>query len=84
MLKSSPKIERVNLELENLKLKKSKFSFLIKPSNLKSLMFNQLQSINISSQIEIYLDKNNNFKNFIARGSVSDLKYIFKKKLNIY
>ena len=85
LLKSSPKIERVNLELENLKLKKIKeFSFLIKPSNLKSLMFNQLQSINISSQIEIYLDKNNNFKNFIARGSVSDLKYIFKKKLNIY
>ena len=85
LLKSSPKIERVNLELENLKLKKIKeFSFLIKPSNLKSLMLNQLQSINISSQIEIYLDKNNNFKNFIARGSVSDLKYIFKKKLNIY
>ena len=59
-------------------------SFLIKPSNLKSLLLNKLQSINISSQVEIYLDKNNNFKNFIARGSVSNLRSIFTNKLEIY
>ena len=83
--KSSPKIEKLNLELENLKLKKIKeLSFLIKPSNLKSLILNKLQSINISSQVEIYLDKNNNFKNFIARGSVSNLRSIFTNKLEIY
>ena len=62
LLKSSPKIEKLNLELENLKLKIKELSFLIKPSNLKSLLLNKLQSINISSQVEIYLDKNNNFK----------------------
>ena len=85
LLKSSPKIEKLNLELENLKLKKiEELSFLIKPLNLKSLLLNKLKSINISSQVEIYLDKNNNFKNFIARGSVSNLRSVFTKKLDIY
>ena len=41
---------------------------LIKPSNFKSIVNNKINKGKISSEIEIYLDKRNTFKIFIAKG----------------
>ena len=49
-------------------------SSIIKPSNFKSLINNKIKKGKLISQLELYLDENNLLKNFIARGSVSNLK----------
>ena len=53
----------------------------MKPSNLKSFINNKIKAGKISSELEIYLNEDNLLKNFIARGSVKNLKYKILKNL---
>ena len=74
-LKSKPKIDKIYVSLEELNVTKlNNLSKLIKPSNFKSFLNNKIKYGKLISEIEIYLDEEGNFKNFIAKGTVRDLQ----------
>ena len=75
LLKSEPKIKKIYLTLNQLDIKElKKISVVFKPSNFTSFINNKIKKGKLDTDIEIYLDKNNVFDNFIARGSISNLK----------
>ena len=83
LIKTSPKITKIKVGLNELNLNQiKKLSFIIKPSNLKNIVTNNINSGNLISEFEIYFDENNSPKNFIARGSVNNLSIQVKKDIN--
>ena len=84
LLKSDPKIIKTNLVLKELDINQiKKLSKIIKPSNFKSLINNKIKEGKLNSEIEIYLDENGSFKNFIAKGFVTNLEVELIKNLNL-
>ncbi|MDC2987062.1 hypothetical protein OAY20_03080 [Candidatus Pelagibacter bacterium] len=75
LIKSNPKIKKIGVRLDELDIKELKnLSKIIKPSNFKSLLNNKIQEGKLITEIEIFLSNQGNLKNFIAKGSVKDLK----------
>ena len=75
ILTSEPKIEKVNLMLNQLDIKDvPKISQNFKPSNLNSFINNKVLEGNISSEINIFFENKNKIENFIVKGSVTNLK----------
>ena len=84
LLKSDLKIKKTSLilkELDIIELKK--LSLLIKPSNFKSLLNNKIKEGKLISEIEIFLTEEGALKNFIARGTVKNLKAELLNDLNL-
>ena len=82
LFKASPNINKVNIILDKLQIQEiKKLSFLIKPSNVKSLINNNVKKGIFNTEIEIYLDSNNSVDNYIVRGSVSDLELKVTKNI---
>ena len=82
IIKSEPKIEKINLIINEIEIDElKKISNIFKPSNFKSLINNKIIEGKISSELEIYLNEDNLLKNFIARGSVKNLKSEISKNL---
>ena len=80
LIKTSPKIKKIKVGLNELNFNQvKKLSFIIKPSNFKNIITNNINSGNLISEFEIYLDENNSPKNFIAKGSVNNLSIQLKK-----
>ena len=74
LLKSEPKIKKINLILNEINIYElNKLSSIIKPSNFKSFINNKVNSGKIFSEIEIFLDKKGTFDNFITRGNIKNL-----------
>jgi hypothetical protein len=75
LIKSEPKIKKINITLKQLDIKQlKKISINFKPSNLTSYINNKIIEGKLNAKLEIYLDNNNLLDNFIARGLVSNLK----------
>ncbi len=75
IIKSDINIQKVHLQLNQLDLQNlKKLSFILKPSNLTSYLNNKVEKGKLNTEIEIYLNENNLIENFIAKGSVVDLK----------
>ena len=75
LVKAEARIKKITLSLNQidiLRLKKMSTSF--KPSNLTNFINNNVKKGKIKADLDIYLDNKNQFNNFIARGSVSNLK----------
>ena len=69
------KINKIYISLGELNYTQlNSFSELIKPSNFKNILNNKINEINLTSEIEIFLDKNGGIKNYIIRGQVADLQ----------
>ena len=74
LIKSEPKVKKINLVLEELDVNKlKKIITIIKPSNFQSLVTNVIKKGKFSSEFEFYLDKNNSLKNFITKGTIKNL-----------
>ena len=72
---SNPKIKKIRLTLEELDIVQlNKLSSMIKPSNFKSLINNKIKEGKLISEIEIFLNDTGYLKDFIARGTVNNLK----------
>ena len=83
LIKSKPKIQKTSLILEELNVEQlNKLSIMIKPSNFKSLLNNKIKEGNLISEIDIFLTDNGKLKNFIARGSLKNLRVELSKNLN--
>ena len=75
LVKSDPIIKKISLLSEELDIIQiSKLSSIIKPSNFKTLLNNKIKEGKLISEIEIFLNKDGSIKNFIAKGSVINLK----------
>ena len=75
IIKSDINIQKVNLQLNQLDLQNlKKLSYILKPSNLTSFLNNKVEKGKLNTEIEIYLNEDNLIENFIAKGSVVDLK----------
>ena len=75
LIKSNPKIKKIGVRFDELDIKELKnLSKIIKPSNFKSLLNNKIQEGKLITEIEIFLSNEGNLKNFIAKGTVKDLK----------
>ena len=84
LLKSDPKIKKINLVLEELDINQlNKLSAIIKPSNFKSLFYNKISKGKLKIEIEIFLNDDGVLKNFIAKGRVKDLKIEVLSGLNL-
>ena len=84
LLKTEPKIEKINLTFKKIDIKKLKnLSVGFKPSNLTSFINNKVQKGKIDLDIEAFLEKKNFLDNFIARGTVSGLKTEVFKDINL-
>ena len=75
IIKSDINIKKVHLQLNQLDLQNlKKLSFILKPSNLTSYLNNKVEKGKLNTEIEIYFNEDNLIENFIAKGSVLDLK----------
>ena len=75
LLKSKPKIQKTNIDLEELDVDElNKLLVIIKPSNFRSLLKNKIKAGKLNSQIDLFLDNKGFLDNFIARGSIKNLK----------
>ena len=84
LLKSDAKIKKINLDLEEININElNKLSNIIKPSNFKNLINNKVKEGKLTLELDIYLDEKNLFDNFIARGTVSNLKIKIINDINL-
>ena len=84
LLKSNPKIKKINLILEELDIAKlNQLSIIIKPSNFKSLLNNKIKKGKLITEIEVFLNDEGLLKNFIAKGTVKNLKVELFSGLNL-
>ena len=82
LLKSEPKIKKINLLLDELDVNQfKKISTTFKPSNFKSFLNNKIKKGIVTSELEFYLNKNNVLENFIAKGTVSNLNALIVNNL---
>jgi len=84
LVKSKPKLKKINLTVSQFdaeKLKKISSNF--KPSNFTSFINNRIKQGKLNIELEVFLDDKNLFDNFIARGSVLNLKTEIKNNINL-
>ena len=75
LLKSKPKIQKTNIDLEELDVDElNKLLVIIKPSNFRSLLKNKIKAGKLNSQIDLFLNNKGFLDNFIAKGSIKNLK----------
>ena len=81
IIKTKPKIKRINILSKKLNIKDLKnINVVIKPSNLKSFLRNNVKNGNLILNLAFYLDTNNSIDNFIVRGQVTNFNSkIFKE-----
>ena len=84
IIKTNPKIKKINLTLNELDIKQlKKLSIAFKPSNFKSFINNKLKQGKLNIDLEVFLDDNYLIKNYIARGSVKNLKAEILNNINL-
>ena len=84
ILKSKPKIKKTNLVLDELDIKElNKLSSLIKPSNFKNILNNNIKQGKLISEIDIFLSDQGRFDDFIARGEIKNLQVEFSNEINL-
>ncbi len=75
LLKSKPKIQKTNIDLDELDVDElNKLLVVIKPSNFRSLLKNKIKAGKLNSQIDLFLDNKGFLEDFIAKGSIKNLK----------
>ena len=81
IIKTKPKIKQINILSKKLNIKDLKnINVVIKPSNLKSFLKNNVKNGNLILDLAFYLDTNNSIDNFIVRGQVTNFNSkIFKE-----
>ena len=84
LVKSDPIIKKISLLSEELDIIQiSKLSSIIKPSNFKNFLNNKIKDGKLISEIEIFLNDDGSIKDFIAKGTVSDLKIEMLNNMNL-
>ena len=84
IIKTKPKIKRINILSKKLDIKDLKnINVVIKPSNLKSFLKNNVKNGNLILDLALYLDTNNSIDNFIVRGQVTNFNSKIFKEISL-
>ncbi len=84
LLKTNLKIEKISLNLNELNIRQlNQLSKIIKPSNFKSFLNNNVLKGKLISEIEFFLNDKGEVKNYIAKGSIKDLEANLLNDLNL-
>ena len=84
LLKSNLKVIKISIFLKELEINQlSKFSKIMKPSNFKSILNNKIKGGKLKAEIELFLNNEGSFKNFIAKGSVQNLSAEIMDGMNL-
>ena len=84
VVKSDPKIKKISLISEELNIiQLTKLSSVIKPSTFKILLNNKIKEGKLISIIDIFFDEEGLIKDFIAKGTVKDLKVELINNINL-
>ena len=84
LIKSEPKIKKINLVLRQLDIEQlKKISVTFKPSNFTSFLNNKIKEGQLSAKLKLYLDNDNLLENFTASGSVLNLETEIFNDINI-
>ena len=82
IFKSEARIKKINFLLNQLDIEQIKYiSNSFKPSNFTSFLKNKVKEGRLDTEIEVFFDNNNILDNFIAKGSISNLKTQIYKDL---
>ena len=92
LIKSKPKIKKINLALHQLDIEQlKKISVNFKPSNFTSFLNNKIKEGQLNAKFNVYFNNDNLLENFTASGSVLNLKtkiindiYIKKTKFDFF
>ena len=83
LFKSDLIIKKISFMFEELDIDQiSELSSIIKPSTFKSLLNNKIKEGKLISEIEIFLNDDGSIKDFIAKGSVKNLKAELLSNMN--
>ncbi len=75
LFKTDLKVKKINVIFQELDYPSIReLIHFIKPSNLKSFLENKISKANIISEIELFLDNEGTFKNYIFKGQVKNLE----------
>ena len=75
MIKQDNEINQIKIISGDLNINELKKIVLkTKPSNLNSFIINKVSKGNLKTEIEIFLDNNQNIQNFIAKGYVKEME----------
>ena len=75
LIKTNLKIQKISIDFEEIDIKQiNKLSKIIKPSNFKSFLNNKVLEGKLTAVIEIFLNNEGGFKNYIARGKIKSFK----------
>ena len=84
LFKSDLIIKKISLMSEELDIGQiEELSSIIKPSTFKSLLSNKIKEGKLISEIEIFLNDDSYIKDFIAKGSVKNLKVELLSNMNL-
>ena len=84
LIKTDPKIKKIYLAFNQLNIEQlKKISVTFKPSNFTSFVNNKIKKGKINAEVEVYFDKNNQFENFITRGSIINLNAEIVKNITL-
>ena len=92
LIKSKPKIKKINLVLHQLDIEQlKKISVNFKPSNFTSFLNNKIKEGQLNAKFKVHFDNDNLLETFTASGSVLNLKskiindiYIKKTKFDFF
>ena len=84
LLKTNLKIKKISLDSDELNINQiNQLSKIIKPSNFKSFLNNKVSEVKLVSKLEIFLNANGDFENYIARGKIKDLQAVVLNNINL-
>tara|TARA_B100001057_G_C22860965_1_gene954499 strand:- start:469 stop:2646 length:2178 start_codon:yes stop_codon:yes gene_type:complete len=84
LLKIEPKIKKTIFIFKELDIAQlNNLSFLLKPSNFKTLLNNRVTQGKLKTEIEVFLNEKGLIENFIARGKIKNLNAKLTNSLNL-
>ncbi len=83
-MKSEAIIKKINFASDKININQlKKISASLKPSNFSSFLNNNIKTAELTTDVDIYFNNQNLFDNFIAKGSVTNLKGKIFKDINL-
>ncbi len=84
LIKSDLEVNRIEVAIKEIEISTiQKLAVIIKPSNFKSFLLNNISNGKVKSNVDLKLDKNFSIINYKAKGYVENINLSISKKIDI-